>query len=111
MARWRQREEVEPEDLFWIWSWVTSQVRRSPSKRSCETEIFTLPLLRLNRPPVETRTAGSLLDEELHCELLLSVEPDMLPVAEPAAEVPLEAPRLPDEPLVEPVPELDPVLP
>lgn len=83
-----------------------SQVRRSFSKRSCETAIFTLPLLRLNSPPVETRTAGSLSDAALHCVvLLLSIELELLPsepVAEPAPEEPLADPRLPDDP-VDPV--------
>lgn len=116
-------EPDEFEDWFWIWSCVTSEVRRSFSKRSCETAIFTLPLLRLKRPPVEMSTAGSLLDEESDCELLeTSIEPELLPsepdevepvpliealpVAEPAPDVPLDAPRLPDEPVVEPECEL-----
>lgn len=82
-----------------------------------------MPLLRLKRPPIERRTAGSLLEEELNWELPdeESMELELLPseldepeprpdeeppVAEPAPEEPLEAPRLP-EPLLEPMPELE----
>jgi hypothetical protein len=95
-------------------------VRRSFSKRSEETAIFTLPLLRLKSPPVETRTAGSEpLAPELHCELLVSSEPELLPsepdalpapLIEPAPEEPLDDPRL-EEPDVPAEPVDDPVLP
>lgn len=59
---------------------------------------------------METRTAGSEL--ELHCALLVSIEPELLPsvllpvvlpLIEPAPDVPLEEPRLPEaEPVVDP---------
>lgn len=129
MTRGPQRgpdELPEVDDFSSIWSFVTSHVRRLPSKRSCETAILALPLLRLKRPPVETRTAGSFALELLHCELVLeSMEPElllrlpvepMLPLVpgvpllplvagEPLGELPLE-PLSPDEdePDVEPLP-------